>query len=554
MTAILERPQAPPAGGGRADAAPGRRAFGWLADRRTDLVLIALLVVVAVWLQAINMYGAPARTGDEGTYVAQAWSVAKWHMLAPYTYWFDHPPFGWILMGGYDTVTNAFRAAPSAVDGGRQFMLLCMGASEALLFILARRVGASRWSAAVVGLLFAASPLAISFHRQVYLDNIAVPFALAAFVLALSPGRRLAAQAAAGLCFGLSVMSKETFLLLLPAVVWQLWRHADRRTRGFVMVLASCLFLATVGVYVLYATLDGELFPGPGHVSLIGTALWQLGGRAASGSVLSSGTPGHATVTQWSSLDPWLPLFGLLTMPVMLVRRSTRALGLAALIQAATLLRPGYLPFPFVIGALPFAALDIGLTLDTVGTLGHRRAAAVDIGEVPAAGTVRRLVLRPIRHAAGSVGWVAAGPMLALCLAVGAISMAGPTWVRNDRGLFTANADAPYLAAQHWVVRHVSRHDRLLVGDSLWVDMVQAGFPANQVVWYSKLSSDPAVERRFPRGWRDFQYIVWSNSLRGSVGTPGYSWLAQAKSHSTRVAGWGQGATAVEVLRVDTSG
>lgn len=554
MTAVLERPEAPAPAGRTADTAATRRAFGWVADRRADLAWVVPLVVVAVWLQAVNMYGAPARTGDEGTYVSQAWSVAKWHMLAPYTYWFDHPPLGWILMGGYDALTNAFRTAPSAVDGGRQFMLVCTGASEVLLFTLARRVGAARWSAALVGLLFAASPLAISFHRQVYLDNIAVPFMLAAFALALSPGRRLAAQAAAGLCLGLSVMSKETFLLLLPAVAWQLWRHADRRTRGFVMALASCLFLATVGAYVLYAALDGELFPGPGHVSLIGTALWQVSGRAASGSVLSSGTPGHATVAQWFALDPWLPLFGLLTMPVLFARRSTRALGLAALIEAATLLRPGYLPFPFIISALPFAALDVGLTLDTVGALGRRRVTATDSADGTAPDSLRRLMPRPLRRPAGSAGWVAAGPLLALGLAVGAAGVAGPTWARNDRGLFTANADAAYLAAQHWVARHVSRHDRLLVGDSLWVDMVQAGFPANQVVWYSKLRSDPAVERRFPRGWRDFQYIVWSNSLRGSVGTPGYAWLQQAKAHSTRVARWGHGPTAVDILRVDTPG
>lgn len=99
----------------------------------------------------------------------------------------------------------------------------------------------------------------------------------------------------------------------------------------------------------------------------------------------------------------------------------------------------------------------------------------------------------------------------------------------------------------------MSRHDRLLVGDSIWVDLVQEGFPANQVVWYSKLGTDPAVDRRFPKRWHDFQYLVWSGSLRASAATAGYHRLHTARADSTAVASWGTGATKVTIYRIRPS-
>ena len=45
--------------------------------------------------------------------------------------------------------------------------------------------------------------------------------------------------------------------------------------------------------------------------------------------------------------------------PIALVRRTTRAVALALLIQVVTVFRPGYLPNMYVIGMLPFAALIV---------------------------------------------------------------------------------------------------------------------------------------------------------------------------------------------------
>jgi hypothetical protein len=47
-------------------------------------------------VRLINLGGSPQRVDDEGTYVAQAYAVSRLGDLSHYTYWYDHPPLGWI--------------------------------------------------------------------------------------------------------------------------------------------------------------------------------------------------------------------------------------------------------------------------------------------------------------------------------------------------------------------------------------------------------------------------------------------------------------------------
>lgn len=523
------------------------RAWRWTADHRWGIAAMCAVLVVAGVAQATNMYGAPQRADDEGTYVAQAWAVLHWHTLAHYTYWYDHPPLGWLVMSLWFALTGGLGHAPSSVDAGRQFMLVTQEISAALLYLLCRRLGFARWTSVLAVLVFSMSPLALWYHRMVYLDNVGTPFVLAAFVLALSPRRHLSALAASGLCFGMAVLCKETYLLLLPALAWQVWRTADRRTRAFAVSTAATMFVLTGAMFVLYAALKGELVPGRGHVSLVGSIEWQLGGRASTGSVLSSGSRGNQVLTGWLSADPWLLGAGVLALPFAYGRRSTRAVAVALTIEALTLLRPGYLPIPFVISALPFAAVAAANAVDTLWRWQPARARVGDRRWRPLADGAQ--ALRGAAGSSGSVALRATGPLLAVaCLAVGAAGV-GPAWARGDRGLLVANEDAPYLAAQQWITAHVPRYDRVLVDDSLWLDLVRHGFPANQVVWFYKLGTDPSVQRRFPKGWRDFQYIVVSDTVRGSVA--GRAWLKEALQHSTPVASWGTGPLRVVIDRIE---
>ena len=113
-------------------------------------------------------------------------------------------------------------------------------------------------------LLFGLSPLSVQNMRMVMLDTIGLPWVLGAFALALSPRRRLWAYATSGLCFAAGVLSKETYLLLLPALAWQIWQRAEGPTRRMCLCVFSSVTLGTLFFYPLYALLKGELLPRAG--------------------------------------------------------------------------------------------------------------------------------------------------------------------------------------------------------------------------------------------------------------------------------------------------
>jgi Dolichyl-phosphate-mannose-protein mannosyltransferase len=552
-------------------AAPARPAAGGLLERlwshRVSLVLLlATLAVVAV-VQAVGMDHAPQRVDDEGTYVAQAWAVQHWRTLAHYTYWYDHPPLGWLLLAAWTTLTGAFSRAATAVSAGRELMLVIQVVSAALLYALARRLGLRRPAAVACVLLFSLSPLALSFHRAVYLDNLATPFLLGAFVLILSPSRRLAAHAGAGLCFAAAVLTKETSLLLMPALLWQYWQVNDQRNRRYSLAVAASLFLLVVAVYPLTALLRGELLPGPEHVSLVDAIRFQLAGRASGGSAFDPNSVNRHTIDLWLSADPWLLAGAALLIPAGLWIRRLRPVTVAFAILAAVTLRPGYLPIPLVIGMLPFASLLVAGVADTAAAhlagRGRSRQAA-HAGHL--AGSSRSGRATADGHPAGSARRrraVAAGPLagspgsgrvagaVAMVAVVVVALLALPRWYQGDRDLMTVDHDKPFRQAEAWINGHVPHRGRLLVDDSLWVDLVQDGYPPGQVVWFYKLDTDRDVRARYPRGWRDFDYVVSAATLRAFPDR--LPQVAEAVRHSRPVASFGHGAERVEIRRIQGS-
>jgi 4-amino-4-deoxy-L-arabinose transferase-like glycosyltransferase len=160
--------------------------------RVIDGVSVALLSGVLALLGAVHAIGlsrAPGLIDDEGTYVAQAWAVITRGTLSHYTFWYDHPPLGWIQLAGWFGIVDGFRGGTMAVVQGRTFMLVAFLVSAALLYVLARRLDFGRVAAAAGVVLFGLSPLALAQQRMVLLDNLAVPWLLAALVLAASPKR-----------------------------------------------------------------------------------------------------------------------------------------------------------------------------------------------------------------------------------------------------------------------------------------------------------------------------------------------------------------------------
>jgi hypothetical protein len=499
-----------------------------LAARADLLVLLALLVGIGL-VQATNMLHWPNTQFDEGTYVANAWAVEH-GALAPYTYSYGHPPLAWLLIALWTWAHGLVSDGSYSLDTGRQLMFLVTMVSCSLVFVLARRLDMGRAFAAVAVLLFALSPVALYYHRAVLLDNIAIAWALAAFVLALTPRRRLWAFAGSGACFALGVLSKETILVVLPALLLAAARNADQRTRRYCITLFGSFFGLLALTYPLYATLKGELLPGEGHVSLVGYTIVQLFTRETTGSLFDPGSETHAIINYWLQLDPWLIAAALVLAPVALARRSTRAVALAFVIQVVMVLRPGYLPNMYVLGLVPFAALIVAGTSDAL----WQRA---------------RTAFSPAR------AWSARAALAAMAVIM--VFVVAPQWIETDRHATSVKVDGPRRAAERWLVENLGHDDRVIVGDEFWIHLIEHGFDqqpvrggffSRTIVVYWPLDYDPAVQRRFPGGWKDFDYIVSTEGVR--VTTELTPTTRQALEHSHVVARFGRGDQRIEVRAI----
>lgn len=517
MSAVTDRHRIVGAAGTVEGARSERVAL--VIRHRASLIWIGGVLAVSGAVSFVNLGGSPQRIDDEGTYTAQAYAVANWGELAHYTFWYDHPPLGWIQLALYGKLTGAFARYPIAVLAGREAVVIASLISVVLIWAIARRIGLSRPAAGAAGLLFAVSPLALQFHRTVYLDNIATPWLLAAVLMVLEKRAQLGAYAGAAVCFGIAVLSKETYLVALPVLIWLAVRGAHRSTRRYTLAVAGSILTLVGGGYLLLAVVKGELLPRSGQVSLIDGVMFQLSSRDGSGSPFDASSLTRRVLSQWWQLDPVFIVAGLAAAVVALL--SYRLRPFAVLLLAATLFmfRPGgYLPVPYVVMLLPLAALLVPAVVDLA--IRNRRP-----------GGARR-----------------ARMTVAIVASVAAVAAAVPLWGAQLRGFLFADLDAPMRSAVAWVGDNVPKGDRLIVDDSMWVDLVRQGRERRNVVWYYKVDTDPAVKAQSPNGWKDSDYIVTTDSMR--TFPDAFPQVQKALTGSVRVASWGRGSTRVDVRRI----
>ncbi|MGA4845577.1 ArnT family glycosyltransferase [Streptomyces sp. G5(2025)] len=486
------------------------------------IVVCAAAVVLRAW----NLDGYPYPNGDEGTYIAQAWATRTGRGLSHYTYWYDHAPVGWMQLAALQTLFPSDLASGELYLQRSRWLMLPVGAAtNALLYPLARRLGLSRVTAVGAMFLHAVSPLAIALERQVYLDSFATVWTLLALVLALSPRRHLVHYGLAGCCFALAVLSKETCLPVLLALVWALWTRNPRAARPFALA-AFLSGLLLVLVWPLYAALNDELLPGTCHVSMVETIRWQLFDRPTSGSVFVPGTPAHTLADLWLHRDAVLLIGGNAGAAAALADRRLRPLGLAVAPLTAFALRPGgYLPAMYISQLLPFYAL-------AVAALCHR-------------------LLRPGRRAA-TRSRRALRPAVALLL-IALVAPFAPHWYATQREVLTADHLHEYEEAARWI-RNMDlkdRHRRRLVTDEiLWLEAVGTGFtPGAGAIWTYKLDKDPSVAASLPRGWRDIDYVVSTVQVRASSKEKDLRGLRTLLRHARPVAHYND----VDLLRIPES-
>ncbi len=529
-----QRRPAPGTGAHRRPEPPSR-----LRSSRPDLILCGVLLAAILVVQGWNIGDYPALSDDEGTLLAEYWSVQDGTCLAHYTYGYDHATLGCIHIAVLTWIPALISPESMTVGTMRAAMLVISGISAVLVYVLGRHLALPRWAAALGMVFFGLSPLSVVLQREIFLDNLAVMWTLLAFTLAASPSRHLWHHFGAGMAAATAVLTKETMLIVLPALFLTMWRHSHKDTRKFALTGAVTACALIGFAYPLFALLKGELLPGAGHVSLWDGVKYQMT-RPGSGFILDQGSGSWGVLQSWLYYDKILPLGGLAGALLLLVTwrwsvtaRALAGPALAVAIFAALALRPnGYLPAMYVIQALPFLAL------------------------VLAGGTasVAHAVLSRWRSEAEK-RYVSAGRYaLAAVLALAAGAYVVPRWYDGARTAVTTDANAPYKAASKWLATEVEdpERTRVLVDDALWLDLVHQGYrPGLGVIWFYKADLDPAVTKTMPRGWKDLDYVVASPTVRrDAADLPN---VKAAMEHSDPVATFGTGEDRIEIRQIQTS-
>jgi hypothetical protein len=496
------------------------------------LVAAALL---AAFTHAYNMFHYPLYLGDEGIYLEQAWAVLRQGQLAPYTYFYDHAPAGWLLIAIWEfLLPRHFLTFGMAINSARVLMLLLDIGSTVLLYRIAYRMTGSYFAAIATSIAFTLSPLEIYYQRMVLLDNIMVFWFLLTLELLTQESRRIMPLLASGFCFGMATLCKENALFFAPVLGYALYHKVCGTYQArFSIAGWTAAAAMLISLYPLYALLKGELFPAgsaivgngaPGaHVSLISTFLWQIGRHG--GSILSADSQFWQYFWgKWWSKDPLIIIAGAVATSINLLiglsnrerHRSTLVASLLSIAFTIYLIRGSVMIDFYVVPVLPFLALNVGLLL-------------------------ARLANAPPRILGATVATVAL-----IAMVVGFVAQSHDEYLVDQTSL-----QVDQLA---FIRQNIPSNAMVLIDDDLWVDLHEPNgtapiYPFAHSHW--KIAADPAIKDKLLHDrWQNLDYLVLSNKLHYIFGLNNEQLALDAYNHSRLLARFEEGDVELEVRQV----
>lgn len=491
-------------------AAPGALRSRTLG--RLGLAALTFALLCGLVTHGYHLFEYPLYNTDEGIYAERAWSVISQDRLSPQTYYYDHAPGGWLLIGAWEfLLPGHFETFGNPVNSGRVLMLLMHLANVFLLFEIARRLsGGGLLAPTIATFLFNFSPLAIYYQRMVLLDNMMVFWLLLSIWLLLRGRSRLFTGLWSGLALGIAVITKENAIFFAPTVYYLL----SRLTKGepnhrFAKTLWLFAFGGPVAAYFLYSALKGELLPPhndfslthqpQGHVSLLYELWYQI--HRNQGTLFS-----HSSYlySEWLPKDRFLLAGGTAAMLICLYlgwRDKERNLslivaGTLALEIAFYLARGSVILDFYVIPLIPLYALSIGLVADRVLKALPARASRFTVTVAPALAAA--LLLLP-----------SGGYLLTHDPQTGKLKT-------ND----VYYLPQTYLQQQQvaWVRGHIPSTARMVIDDNIWVALHEGRPSYSYAESHFDASTDPNIRNKIFHGsWQNIDYIVLANGMKQAM-------------------------------------
>jgi endo-1,4-beta-D-glucanase Y len=521
------------------------------------LAVVAVLLVAALFT-ATNMFRFPQYEIDEGTYVGSAWAMFEQGKLYYYTYTYDHTLLGWFQIGAFAEAVGGFLRFGTSINTGRVLMLIVAILSVLLVYLIVRRASGHVSAGLLGAVVFAVSPLGVTLHRQVWLDNFVSLWLLVSLYALLVSHGRLWRLMVSALALSLAFWSKEVALAFLPGMLYLAYALSHVAHRRFAFALWGAAVTSVASLFLVLALLKDEFLP-PGvlwsskepHVSMLET--YRRYAASNGGSPFSAGSAFRTFFGQWISIDAFLIVSGLVAVALGLLfwRRDRLYFGMPLLAVPFLLFLAlgGLVRFFYVIPLLPILGLSLGLLA------GHVINAADQLTDALS----RRLP--PLRGLSGrSLGYPAALVVLGLTAVLGLGA------VPANHVNFNADRTSSQNEAVRFVANNLPNESVILMDPYPWADLRDKSLVGDKPFRNAHAAltalQDPAVRSKVLRNPGHVDYMLYgaqkgqrSSWVDGRIGELGggqgkLPLVDKARRASDRIKTFRSGDWRMELLRV----
>jgi endo-1,4-beta-D-glucanase Y/4-amino-4-deoxy-L-arabinose transferase-like glycosyltransferase len=336
----------------------------FLKLNKLEVILTFIVLSIIIYTHSHNMFFFPYYENDEGTYMSQAWAITNLNKLAPYTYWYDHSPLGWMILAFFSQLLGGYNAFGNAINTGRVIMLLMHISSTIMIMATTKKITNNYYSGLIAALIFSLFPLGNVFQRRVLLDNIMV-FLLAFSVYFCTDKKlNLTHLFASAVLLGMSILSKESAIFFIPGMLYLVYSGLEPKRRVFGIFVWLGTLASVVSLYLILAIQKTELFPSDNKVSLLGTMAYQAS-RGRGLAFWRDGSDFNISLDAWIGTDITAMIaFGLIALvsAIVIIRKNydSRFMGICLLclfyvlflIRGKTVLEFYIIPMFFVFGIL----------------------------------------------------------------------------------------------------------------------------------------------------------------------------------------------------------
>ena len=500
-----------------------------IKQHKIEIILVSILIAISAIAHGYNMFNYPYYENDEGTYMSQAVSVTEQGRLAPYTYWYDHAPGGWLLIAAWAQFTGGYFTFGESINTGRVLMLVVHVLSALLLYGILRRTSCNTVYSFMGALLFAVSPLAIEVGRRVLLDPMMMMWVLASVFVVLGKRKKLRYFIISAIFFAFAVLTKESAVFFLPALLYVVYTNADLSHRRIVIIQWLAVFSVLLSLYPLFALMKGEFFSygsalggSSPHVSLLETLRYQAG-RKTEGNFWDSDGGFQFYFRAWTNGnhdlmlfgDPVLMLGGLVATVMIIIFsfwvRSLRVMAMLTLCYWLFLIRGGVIIQFYIFPILPLLA-----------------------------GSIVSVIQQVARLIKGSYVFQAVLIFL-LILPISAIY--------SERiGIYTKNQTVAQTQALGWVRDNIPVDAFILIDNYAYVDITYT-YPKAHYYW--KAEVDPEIRDGILNGkWYNVDYILSTGQIEQDVARESFRLVGDAMKNSIPVESFEKDGYAVTIRKV----